>query len=217
MYSVTCAPKRDTAPESVYRGEARSTHSKSWRIGKLLCLNRLRQGNRQSRARWHKGKQNKRWLYRADASVEESAAKRRSRWDLVYRQRGVRAYYLPQDQIPTERPWQRHRTWWWSRVPCSTRRNSASETLTKRKLVRGKDPKCTVRTEYGEESVRLMKEDEVVAVEVKQDNLIYRMFLEVVTGKKQEANAATANLKTWHKEWGIWIASRCNNCSQAKE
>ena len=47
-----------------------------------------------------------------------------------------------------------------------------------------------------------MHKDEIVAVGVRQDNLIYRMFLEVVTGEKQEANAATANLKTWHERMG---------------
>ena len=42
----------------------------------------------------------------------------------------------------------------------------------------------------------------VVAVSLKQENLIYRMFLQIVTDTMQEANAAAPSIKTWHQRMG---------------
>jgi len=56
---------------------------------------------------------------------------------------------------------------------------------------------------FKDNNVEVVRDDEVLAMDMKQDNDVYRMFFKVVKqGSAEEANIATTNLTVWHERLG---------------
>jgi len=65
---------------------------------------------------------------------------------------------------------------------------------------------CTkkgLEVQFKNNRVELVRDDEVLAMGMKQDNDVYRMLFRVVKqGSAEEANIATTNLTVWHERLG---------------